>query len=51
MNYGKPYMGIQRATFLVDPQGKVARLWPKVTPEGHAAQVLAALDEERSRRA
>lgn len=51
MNYGKPYMGIQRATFLVDPQGKVARLWPKVSPEGHAAQVLAALDEERSRRA
>lgn len=49
MNYGKPYMGIRRATFLVDPEGKVARLWPKVTPEGHAQQVLDALDEELSR--
>jgi peroxiredoxin Q/BCP len=51
MNYGKPYMGVRRATFLVDPEGKVARLWPKVSPEGHAAQVLAAIDEEQSRRA
>ncbi len=50
MNYGKPYMGIQRATFLVDPDGRVARLWPKVKPEGHAQQVLDALDEEQSRR-
>jgi peroxiredoxin Q/BCP len=45
MNYGKPYMGIQRATFLIDSDGKVARLWPKVKPEGHAQQVLDALDE------
>jgi thioredoxin-dependent peroxiredoxin len=49
-NYGKTYMGIQRATFLVDPDGKIARVWPKVKPEGHAAEVLAALDEERGRR-
>ena len=49
MNYGKPYMGIQRATFLVGPDGKVARSWPKVKPEGHAQQVLDALDEEQAR--
>jgi thioredoxin-dependent peroxiredoxin len=46
-NYGRTYMGIQRATFLVDPSGRVARRWPKVKPEGHAAQVIAALDEMR----
>ena len=41
--YGKTYMGIQRATFLVDAAGKIARLWPKVKPEGHAEEVLAAV--------
>ena len=44
-NYGRTYMGVARRTFLVDPQGRVARTWEKVKPEGHAAQVLAALDE------
>jgi len=47
-NYGRSYMGIQRSTFLIDPEGRVARRWAKVKPEGHAAQVLAALDDERS---
>ena len=47
MNYGKPFMGIERTTFLIDPEGKIAHVWPKVKPEGHAADVLAALDEER----
>ena len=42
-NYGKTYMGIQRATFLIDPKGKVAHVWPKVKPEGHAAEVLGVL--------
>jgi peroxiredoxin Q/BCP len=42
-NYGKTYWGIQRATFLIDPDGKVARVWPRVKPEGHAADVLAAI--------
>jgi len=41
--YGKTYMGIQRATFLVDASGKIARLWPKVKPEGHAEEVLEAV--------
>ena len=44
-NYGKTYMGTARTTFLVDPAGRVAKVWPKVRPEGHAAEVLAALDE------
>ena len=40
--YGRKYMGIQRATFLIDGAGKIAKVWPKVTPKGHAAEVLAA---------
>jgi peroxiredoxin Q/BCP len=42
-NYGKTYWGIGRATFLIDPAGQIARVWPKVTVEGHAAEVLEAL--------
>ncbi len=41
--YGKKYMGVQRATFLIDADGKIAKAWPKVKPEGHAAEVLAAV--------
>ena len=37
-------------TFLVDPEGRIARVWPKVKPEGHAAEVLAALDELQAAR-
>jgi len=44
-NYGKTYWGTARRTFLIDPAGRIARVWPKVKPEGHAAEVLAALDE------
>jgi peroxiredoxin Q/BCP len=44
VNYGKTYMGVARTTFLVDPEGRIARTWPKVKPEGHAAAVIAALD-------
>jgi peroxiredoxin Q/BCP len=44
-NYGKTYWGTARSTFLIDPDGRIARVWPKVKPEGHAAEVLAALDE------
>jgi thioredoxin-dependent peroxiredoxin len=40
--YGKKYMGIQRATFLIDTHGIVAASWPKVKVEGHALEVLAA---------
>jgi thioredoxin-dependent peroxiredoxin len=47
-NYGKTYMGVARTTFLVDPAGRIARTWPKVKPEGHAAEVIAALDAARA---
>lgn len=40
--YGKKYMGIQRATFLIDAQGKIARIWPKVKVPGHVQEVLEA---------
>ncbi|MFN4130576.1 MAG: peroxiredoxin, partial [Paracoccaceae bacterium] len=40
--YGKTYMGITRATFLIDGDGKIARVWPKVSVKGHADEVLAA---------
>jgi len=40
--YGRKYMGIQRATFLIDSQGLIQKVWPKVKVKGHAAEVLAA---------
>ena len=48
VNYGKKYMGVARTTFLVDPEGRIARTWSKVKPEGHAADVIAALDEAQA---
>jgi len=43
--YGKKYMGVQRATFIVDPEGKIARVFPKVSPKTHDDVVLKALAE------
>ncbi len=40
--YGKKYWGVQRATFLIDKSGKIAFAWPKVSPKGHAQEVLDA---------
>jgi len=40
--YGREYMGIERATFLIDRDGVVRRVWRKVSVRGHAAEVLAA---------
>jgi len=40
---GKKYMGIVRTTFLIDAKGNIAHVWPKVKPEGHAEEVLAAV--------
>lgn len=40
---GKKRLGILRTTFLIDPEGKVARVWEKVKAQGHAAEVVAAL--------
>ena len=39
--YGRTYMGIQRATFVIDAIGKITAVWPKVKVDGHAAEVLA----------
>jgi peroxiredoxin Q/BCP len=41
--YGKKYMGVQRATFIIDAAGKVAHVLPKVSPKTHDEQVLKAL--------
>lgn len=43
--YGKKYMGVERSTFIIDKDGKIAKIFAKVKPAGHAAQVLAALTE------
>jgi len=43
--YGKKYMGVARTTFLIDAKGKIARIFEKVKPEGHAEEVLAAVRE------
>jgi peroxiredoxin Q/BCP len=40
--YGRRYMGIERATFLIDKEGKIARIWRKVKVPGHAEEVLKA---------
>ena len=40
--YGRKYMGVERSTFLIDGQGKIAALWTKVKVDGHAEEVLKA---------
>jgi peroxiredoxin Q/BCP len=47
-NYGKTYLGIIRSSFLVGPDGAVARAWPSVRADGHADDVVAALREARA---
>jgi peroxiredoxin Q/BCP len=41
--YGKKVLGIERTTFLIDPEGRVAHVFPKVKAEGHAEEVLSEL--------
>lgn len=41
--YGRKYMGIQRATFILDAKGVIRHVWPKVKVKGHAAEVLETL--------
>ena len=43
--YGRKYMGVQRATFIIDPKGKIAKVFPKVQPKKHDDLVLKALEE------
>jgi len=44
---GREYMGLDRATFLIGPDGTLEKVWPKVKPDGHADEVLAALREHK----
>ena len=41
--YGRKFFGIVRATFLIGPDRRIAQIWPKVSVEGHAEAVLAAV--------
>jgi peroxiredoxin Q/BCP len=43
--YGRKYMGIERTTFLVNPDGTIAHIWRKVKPAGHAEEVLKVLGQ------
>jgi peroxiredoxin Q/BCP len=43
--YGKKYMGTERTTFIIDEQGKITHIFPKVKVDQHYDQVLDALDE------
>ena len=40
--YGRKYMGVERSTFLIDADGRIAKIWRKVKAPGHAAEVLEA---------
>jgi thioredoxin-dependent peroxiredoxin len=42
--FGRTYMGVERTTFLIDPAGKIVRVWRKVRTPGHADAVLAAVE-------
>ncbi len=43
--YGREYMGVVRSTYLIDPEGKIAYIWPKVKVAGHIDAVLEKLKE------
>jgi peroxiredoxin Q/BCP len=43
-------MGILRSSFLVDPDGRIARAWPRVKADGHAAEVVQALRQAQADR-
>jgi peroxiredoxin Q/BCP len=47
-NYGKKYMGVNRTTFLIDDNGKIAKIFKKVKVEEHADEILEAFGEKRS---
>ena len=43
--YGRKYWGVERTTFLIDPEGRIEKIFRKVKPETHSEQVLTALSE------
>ena len=46
--YGREYMGVERSTFIIDPEGRVAAVWRKVKVKEHVAVVMARLEELRA---
>ncbi len=44
-NYGRTYWGVQRATFIIDPEGEIAHVIPKASPKTHDDEVLAAIGQ------
>ncbi len=46
--YGRKYMGIERATFLINPEGKITKAWRKVRVKGHVEQVLAEVEKHNA---
>lgn len=46
--YGKKYMGVIRSTYLINPQGDIAAMWPKVSVKGHVAEVKNKLGENQA---
>ncbi len=47
--YGREYYGVMRSTHLIDPEGRIARIWPKVKVKGHVEEVLNTLKELRGK--
>ncbi|HEX2915311.1 MAG TPA: thioredoxin-dependent thiol peroxidase [Chloroflexia bacterium] len=45
--YGRKYMGVERTTFLINPDGTIGKIWHKVKPKGHAEEVLKTISEIR----
>ena len=45
--YGRKYWGIARITYLIDENGKIAKAWPKVKPDGHSQEVIEAIKSLR----
>ncbi|CAJ1003967.1 peroxiredoxin Q/BCP [Brevibacillus aydinogluensis] len=43
--YGREYMGIERSTFLIDPEGTIVKVWPKVKVKGHVEEVLQTIEQ------
>jgi peroxiredoxin Q/BCP len=41
--YGRKYMGVERTTFVIDPEGRIAKVFEKVKPAGHAEEVMAVI--------
>ncbi|OGX38926.1 MAG: peroxiredoxin [Omnitrophica WOR_2 bacterium RIFCSPHIGHO2_02_FULL_68_15] len=48
--YGRTYWGIERTTFIVDPQGRIAAVFPKVSVDGHVEAILQAVQGSTARR-